>query len=85
MKSAAVPSFWEAYASLDESIKRRARKAFQLWEQHPFHPSLRFKCINREEDIWSVRKVLRRLVWHELLHWKSIKRIVREYYTKETI
>lgn len=21
----------------------------------PFHPSLRFKCINREEDIWSVR------------------------------
>jgi hypothetical protein len=46
MKSA-LPSFWEAYASLDESIKRRARKAFRLWAQNPFHPSLRFKCINR--------------------------------------
>jgi len=29
--------------------------AFQLWAQNPFHPSLRFKCINREENIWSVR------------------------------
>jgi len=28
---------------------------------------------------WSVRKVLRRLVWHERLHWKSIQRIVRDY------
>jgi hypothetical protein len=30
-------------------------------------------------DAWSVRKVLRRLMRHELLHWKSIKRIVRSY------
>lgn len=28
---------------------------------------------------WSVRKSLRRLVWHERLHTKSIRRIVREY------
>lgn len=28
-----------------------------------------------DEGAWSVRKVLRRLVWHELLHWKSIRRI----------
>ncbi|RME13361.1 MAG: hypothetical protein D6802_01685 [Ardenticatenia bacterium] len=55
MRSATLPSFWEAYASLDESVKRRAKKAFQLWEQNPFHPSLHFKCINREENIWSVR------------------------------
>ncbi|MDP3179091.1 MAG: DinB family protein [Spirochaetaceae bacterium] len=26
-------------------------------------------------EAWSVRKVLRRLVWHELLHLKSIRRI----------
>jgi predicted RNase H-like HicB family nuclease len=31
------------------------------------------------DDQWSLRKVLRRLVRHELLHWKSIKRIVREF------
>jgi hypothetical protein len=31
------------------------------------------------EEAWSVRKVLRRLVWHELLHWKSIRRIGRDF------
>lgn len=31
------------------------------------------------EEWWSVRKSLRRLVSHELAHWKSIRRIVREY------
>ena len=55
MKSATLPTFWKTYNSLDESIKRRARKAFTLWRENPFHPSLRFKCINSAEDIWSVR------------------------------
>ncbi len=55
MKSATLPSFWKAYEALDEKTKRQAQKAFRLWEQNPFHPSLRFKCINREENIWSVR------------------------------
>jgi len=55
MKSATLPSFWTAYGSLDEEIRRRARKACRLWAQDPFHPSLRFKCINSEENIWSVR------------------------------
>jgi len=31
------------------------------------------------EEIWSVRKVLRRLVRHELLHLKSIKRILHDF------
>ena len=31
------------------------------------------------EERWSVRKVLRRMVRHELTHWKSIRRIGREY------
>jgi hypothetical protein len=35
--------------------------------------------VTRDKEEWSVRKVLRRLVWHELLHWKSISRIGREY------
>lgn len=48
MKSATLASFWKAYAALDETVKRRARKAFLLWAENPFHPSLHFKCINRE-------------------------------------
>lgn len=55
MKSATLPSFWETYRSLDENLKERARKAFRLWVENPFHPSLRFKCVNREENVWSVR------------------------------
>lgn len=35
--------------------------------------------LTESDEVWSVRKVLRRLVWHELLHWKSIKRIIRDY------
>lgn len=55
MKSQVLSSFWEAYRALDEDTKRQARKAFRLWEENPFHPSLHFKCVNREESIWSVR------------------------------
>jgi hypothetical protein len=55
MKSLALPSFWEGYRSLDPSLQPRVRKAYELWLGNPFHPSLRFKCINREENIWSVR------------------------------
>ncbi|MCP4422946.1 MAG: hypothetical protein GY803_00495 [Chloroflexi bacterium] len=58
MKSAALPSFWKAYEALDETIKRRARKAYLLWVDNPFHPSLHFKCINSEEDVWSARITL---------------------------
>ena len=55
MKSATLPSFWTAYAALDQDIQRRARKAFRLWSTNPFHPSLHFKCIHEEESIWCVR------------------------------
>jgi mRNA-degrading endonuclease RelE of RelBE toxin-antitoxin system len=55
MKSATLPSFWESYEKLDETVRKRARKAYELWMENPFHPSLHFKCINSEEEIWSVR------------------------------
>jgi len=55
MKSVTLPSFWESYKNLDKTVRGRARKAFEFWIENPFHPSLHFKCINSEEDIWSVR------------------------------
>jgi len=51
MKSATLPSFWESYKKLDETVRNRAKKAFELWIENPFHPSLHFKCINSEEEI----------------------------------
>nr|MDZ8211398.1 hypothetical protein [Nostoc sp. ChiSLP03a] len=35
--------------------RQSARKAYWLWAENPFHPSLHFKCINTQEGIWSVR------------------------------
>ena len=55
MKSAVLPSFWAEYRKLNNEIRQRARKAYRLWEENPFHPSLQFKCINSDEGIWSVR------------------------------
>jgi hypothetical protein len=58
MKSATLPLFWDSYKNLDMTVKSRAKKAYRLWIENPFHPSLHFKCINSEEDIWSVRITL---------------------------
>lgn len=58
MRSATLPSFWTAYRSLGEPVKRATRKTYRLWMKNPFHPSLHFKCINTEEDVWTVRVTL---------------------------
>ena len=55
MKSATLPSFWTSYRELHSSVQKGAQKAYRLWQENPFHPSLHFKCINSEEGIWSVR------------------------------
>ena len=55
MKSQTLDSFWDSYQLLSEKNRRSARKAYRLWQENPFHPSLRFKCINSEENIQSVR------------------------------
>jgi hypothetical protein len=58
MNSATLQSFWDSYQKLDQRIKTRVRKAYLLWTEDPFHPSLRFKCINHAENIWAVRVTL---------------------------
>ncbi len=55
MNSQTLPSFWDDYRLLNAKNRRSARKAYQLWKDNPYHPSLHFKCINSEENIWSVR------------------------------
>jgi mRNA-degrading endonuclease RelE of RelBE toxin-antitoxin system len=55
MRSSVLPSFWKEYRKLDPSLRLQVSKAYRLWFDNPFHPSLRFKCINRAENIWAVR------------------------------
>jgi len=55
VKSTTLPSFWEAYRLLGRGHRQQVKKAYRLWSDDPFHPSLRFKCVNAEEAIWSAR------------------------------
>jgi len=55
MKSATLPSFWAQYKKLSEPTRKSARKAYRLWQENPFHPSLRFKCLDSDVGLWSVR------------------------------
>ena len=55
MKSFTVKSYWKSYKDLSSDIQKQADIKFELWKENPFHPSLCFKCINSENNIWSVR------------------------------
>lgn len=55
MTSRTRPSFWRAYALLDPRVRVAARRAYQLFQQDPHHPSLRFKKLQGYDSIWSVR------------------------------
>jgi hypothetical protein len=55
LKSYTVASFWDGFKTLPEEIQTTTRKKFAIWKENPFHPSLKFKCVNASDDIWSVR------------------------------
>jgi len=49
------PSFLRDYASLPESVRRRAEKQIRLLLQNPRHPSLRARKIQGSTDIYEAR------------------------------
>ncbi len=53
MKSLLTSDFWQAYAALSPEVKEQARKAYQLWQADPLHPSLHFKKVRK--NLWSAR------------------------------
>jgi addiction module RelE/StbE family toxin len=45
----------ERYRILDERTKKRVKKTLRLFEQNPFHPSLRLhKLSGKMEGYWSI-------------------------------
>jgi len=50
-----VPSFWKSYRDLPDEIRKTAKKAFEIWKENPFHPSLHFKCVESKTHVWSLR------------------------------
>ncbi|HLX63678.1 MAG TPA: hypothetical protein VKX17_20575 [Planctomycetota bacterium] len=55
MKSRTVPDFWVQFRQLPPEIQRKAHKAYLLWRANPSATGLRFKRVNDEEPIYSVR------------------------------
>jgi hypothetical protein len=48
-------SFRTAFASLPGEIQEQTRRAYRLFQANPGHPSLRFKKVERTDNVYSVR------------------------------
>ena len=63
---------WQAYLARHREV---AVEALHILKTSHDLARIRFY----DDGAWSVRKALRRLVWHERLHTKSIRRIIKDY------
>jgi len=52
VKSRATSAFWSHYHALPLTVRQRADKAYRLWRDNHWHPSLHFKKVG---DYWVVR------------------------------
>jgi mRNA-degrading endonuclease RelE of RelBE toxin-antitoxin system len=55
MKHMTLPRFWQHYHQLPKEIQALANKNFELLKSDPHHPSLHFKKIGTNKQLWSVR------------------------------
>ncbi|GBC99896.1 hypothetical protein HRbin17_02428 [bacterium HR17] len=55
MKSRTTERFRKAFQCLPPSVQERAKAAYRLFLQNPFHPSLGFKQVHPTKLIYSVR------------------------------
>ena len=47
--------FWKCYHGLPESVRKEAKKAYQLFKKDPFYPGLHFKRIHSTRPVFSLR------------------------------
>ena len=52
MNSSGTTRFWREYVALSPEMQRKVRKAYRLWRDYPWHPSLRFESKGK---FWTVR------------------------------
>lgn len=55
MISHTAERFRKALKDLPKPVQQQARKAYKLFSQNPYHPSLHFKQIHSHQPIYSVR------------------------------
>lgn len=72
MNSRTTPEFWECFGALPQAVQRQAYRAYLIWQEDSRHPSLHFKCVDRAEQIYSVRVGL---------HWRAMALRADDSYT----
>lgn len=55
MNRRATAKFWKRYHALPNNIQELANKNFELLKSNPLHPSLHFKEISGQDDLWAAR------------------------------
>jgi hypothetical protein len=55
MQSRATKRFWDCFDALPFDVQARARRAFETWLENPNYPALRFRRVNQNQEIYSVR------------------------------
>lgn len=55
MKSSTTKSFRKGLNDLPASIQDQAARAYALWREDLYHPSLQFKRVSQKQPIYSVR------------------------------
>jgi len=55
VKSHTTERFRRAFKNLPREVQDQARRAYNLFERDPYHPSLRFKQVHSTRPIYSVR------------------------------
>lgn len=60
------------------------KRGFELLEQQPEFPENRI-CSGSYDEEWSLRKVLRRFIWHDRIHAKAMYRMAVKTFGKGTV
>jgi mRNA-degrading endonuclease RelE of RelBE toxin-antitoxin system len=55
MKSSVTKTFRKRLNDLPVSVQEQAAKAYELWQDDPYHPSLQFKRVSQKQPIYSAR------------------------------
>ena len=55
MKSYRNQAFKKLFVRLPLHVQEQTKIAFKFFKNDPYHPSLHFKCINRQKQTYSVR------------------------------
>lgn len=55
MKSRVTKTFRKRLGNLPASVQEQADKAYALWQEDPYHPSLQFKRVSQSQPIYSAR------------------------------